>query len=109
MPRQLPQLPPRLKTVGDYLHAARLRLNLTQREAAQSLGISSGEISHAETGYGAVSMTRLKQLSELYRLSPGERSELLKAASKDNYVRVTIDHLPAADKLSILETIYASS
>jgi len=65
-PRKL--IPVNVKTLGDQLHLARIKANLSQSEVAQKLGVSTRTVRKWEHGYACPTEDHWQVLAHLLRL-----------------------------------------
>ena len=66
--------------LSTRLRVARLRAEMTIEQVAQALDVSSAKISRIETGNRGVQPRDVRDLAELYQLSPAESEELIALA-----------------------------
>ncbi|WP_285055171.1 helix-turn-helix domain-containing protein [Pedobacter ginsengisoli] len=59
-----------MNTTGKNIRALRQKLNLSQTNVAEKLGISTPAYSKIETGLTDINLSRLKQISEFFKVHP---------------------------------------
>lgn len=60
------------KAIGKRIKIARIRINLTQENVAEKIGITSQHVSNIETGNSSVSLTTLVAIANLLQVSVDE-------------------------------------
>lgn len=73
--------------IGGYLRDCRVKAGLTQTQAAERLGLSSGQfVSNWERGVSMPPMDYLPQIVKLYRLSKSELIAIY-TEEQERYIR----------------------
>lgn len=84
--------------LGEYLAAKRKQAGLTQRQVADALQYSAAQfISNFERGVYVPPMNKLRQLTDLYRLSVEEVLDVILACESDR-IRRALANAPKAKK-----------
>lgn len=58
--------------IGKNLKTLRKLRNMTQSELAAKIEVSTDHISHAEIGYGTLSLTRMLEICKLLEVTPND-------------------------------------
>lgn len=60
------------KNIGHNLRVLRKQSGMTQSELAEEIGVSKDHISHAEIGFGSISMPLLLEICRVLNVTPND-------------------------------------
>ena len=94
-----------MQKVGKRISVLRKKVNMTQMELADRVGISFQAVSNWERGNSMPDISKLPELAEIFGISVdeliGEKSLLVEAAINDNIKECLVTQNPSAEEVAI--------